>query len=81
MRIAVVDDDASVREGAVLVLEADGRDVAAFPSGDAFLSEAKEASQWDLAFLDLKMPGSSGFDVLRALQVDDTLPFPVVMIS
>jgi len=77
MRIAVVDDDDAVREGAALVLEADGRHVQGFADGAAFLGDE---GPWDFAFVDLKMPGLSGFDVLRALS-DRNTQFPVVMIS
>lgn len=80
-RIAVVDDDDSVREGTRLVLERDDRNIEVFPDGAAFL-KAAEAQAWDVAFLDLKMPDLSGFDVLRMLTTDtDRPPFPVVMIS
>jgi two-component system response regulator DctR len=77
VRIAVVDDDAAVREGAVLVLEGHGREVAAFSGGEAYLAHE---GAFDLTFLDLKMPGLSGFEVLRRLAERGGVP-PVVMIS
>lgn len=80
-RIAVVDDDDAVREGAAIVLETDGRVIDAFPRGEDFL-RAAEGEGWDVVFLDLKMPGLTGFDVLRRLsESQGSLPFPVVMIS
>lgn len=80
-RIAVIDDEASIRDAALLVLESAGHEAVAFENGDAFLTEgANEA--WALAFLDLKMPGSDGFDVLASLgDGRDAPPFPIVMIS
>jgi FixJ family two-component response regulator len=79
--IAIVDDDASIRDSAVLVLEAAGFDVTSFANGEAFLDHGTE-EPWALVFLDLKMPGKSGFDVLRALTADGREPgFPIVMIS
>ncbi|NRA31405.1 MAG: response regulator transcription factor [Parvularculaceae bacterium] len=78
MRIAIVDDDDAVREGAVIVLEGEGREVTAFPNGTSFLAQEPA---FDIVFLDLKMPDTSGFDVLRELQRDGQLPCPVVMIS
>ena len=78
--IAVIDDDVSVRESVLLVLDAGGYDGTGFESGDQFL-EAGLGQNWAMAFLDLRMPGSSGFDVLRALGNDDGLSFPVIMIS
>lgn len=77
MRIAVVDDDDAVREGAALVLEQDDREVVAFSGGEAFLDHG---AAFDLTFLDLKMPGLSGLEVLRRLGERGTVP-PVVMIS
>jgi len=80
-RVAIIDDDASVREGAMLILSSAGYDVVGFESGDAFLASGA-ASAWSLAFLDLKMPGASGFDVLRAMgERSLESHFPIIMIS
>ena len=79
--IAVVDDDVAVREGAVLVLEQHDRVVEGFAHGEAFLEKGR-AQAWDAVFLDLKMPGLSGFDVLRELMSGSgNLPYPIAMIS
>ena len=79
--IAIIDDDASIRDGGQMVLEAAGYDVELYESGDMFLASGADKT-WHLAFLDLKMPGRSGFEVLRALEGSaGKLPFPVLMIS
>ncbi|NNU16165.1 response regulator transcription factor [Parvularcula sp. ZS-1/3] len=80
-RIAVIDDEASIRDAALMVLESAGHEAIAFENGDAFLKDGAQQS-WTLAFLDLKMPGSDGFDVLASLgEGREALPFPIVMIS
>jgi FixJ family two-component response regulator len=81
-RIAVVDDDVAVREGAALVVDTDGRTVETFENGEDFLRAATGGQRWDLVFLDLKMPGKTGFEVLRALPLENgKLPFPILMVS
>ncbi|MEL6227637.1 MAG: response regulator [Pseudomonadota bacterium] len=80
-RIAIIDDDASIRDGVSMILEAAGYQPTGFVSGDAFLDSGR-SEDWRVGFLDLKMPGRSGFDVLRELTVDgQPLPFPIIMIS
>lgn len=80
-RIAVIDDDISVRESVTMVLDAAGHEPIAFENGDAFLRTGRHEA-WHVVFLDLKMPGLNGFDVLRELSVSDGRPpYPVVMIS
>jgi two-component system response regulator FixJ len=75
----VIDDDEAVRDSLQLLLEADGFDVAAFPSGAAALAVLETARPACLV-LDLHMPGSSGLDLLHALAVRP-VRIPVVVIS
>lgn len=78
LHIAVVDDDEAVRDSLKVFLEGDGRRITCYDRGEAFLS-AVSGERPDFLFLDLKMPGLSGLDVLRRL--GRPAPFPVVMIS
>ncbi|MEM6913798.1 MAG: response regulator [Pseudomonadota bacterium] len=81
LRIAVVDDDDSVRDSAILVLSGLAHEAEGFASGDHFL-EAGANKAWSAVFLDLKMPGRTGLEVLQELQArHKTLPYPVLMIS
>lgn len=80
LSIAVVDDDDAVREGSVLILDRDDRSVQGFSSGEHFLDQGAVES-WDVVFLDLKMPGKSGFDILRILTEGGAAPYPIIMIS
>ncbi len=76
-RIAVVDDDPAVRESLAAFLDAPDRDVVSFETGDAFLT-AFEETKPQLVFLDLKMPGRSGLDVLKALSPPS---IPIIMVT
>ena len=81
LRVAVIDDDESVRDSAVLVLTSEGHHAVGFKNGDHFIDEGSTES-WSAVFLDLKMPGRTGLQVLQELQDrHTTLPYPVLMIS
>ena len=78
-RILVIDDDTSVRDSLKMILEYDGYDCRLAPSGQEGIAEIKRDSP-DLVFLDVKMPGMDGLEVLRTIRErDETVP--VVMIS
>ena len=78
-RILVIDDEASVRDSLKMILEYDGYECVLAPSGRDGLA-AVERDGPDLVFLDVKMPGMDGIDVLRQLRtLDESLP--IVMIS
>ncbi|MEJ2717490.1 MAG: sigma-54 dependent transcriptional regulator [Deltaproteobacteria bacterium] len=64
MRLAVVDDEVIVRTRMQKALTKEGYSVEVYASGEDFLASL-ESSQFDLAFLDLKLPGLNGLEVLR----------------
>ena len=64
-RILVVDDDESLRRVTQVQLEQAGYQVATAPSGADALRLMAD-SRYDLVITDLKMPGMSGLDLLRA---------------
>jgi two-component system nitrogen regulation response regulator GlnG len=71
-RVLVADDEPSIRFVLREVLEADGHEVIDVDSGDAALA-ALESERFDVAFLDVRMPGPSGLELLdrvRALGRD-----------
>jgi len=65
-RVAVVDDDASVRRALARLLRAAGFDPAVFPSGEALLGSGRYTS-FPCAVLDVRLGGMSGLDVARVL--------------
>ncbi len=78
-RILVVDDEAEIRKSLRMVLEYEGYDVIEASSGAEGLALAEREAP-DLVFLDVKMPGMDGLDVLQRLQASRE-SMPVVVIS
>src|SRR5580700_6818144 len=64
--IAVVDDEESVRNAIVRLIQAAGHPARCFASGGDFL-RSWVADRPECLLLDLQMPGLSGTDVQRAL--------------
>jgi two-component system nitrogen regulation response regulator NtrX len=79
--ILIVDDEPGIRQSLTGVLEDDGFEVEAVPSGEACL-EALARRSFTLVFLDVWLPGIDGLDTLARIQ---EVPFEdrpvVVMIS
>jgi len=70
-KILIVDDEEIARVTLADILRLEGHEIAIASNGDAAVS-ALQSQPFDLMVLDLKMPGKSGMEVLRA--VVDTLP-------
>jgi CheY-like chemotaxis protein len=66
LRILVVDDEEGVRDYFASVLEEDGHHVSAASSGAEAMALAAER-EFDIAFVDMQMPGMSGEDCARGL--------------
>ena len=79
LRIAVVDDEESVRKAVARLLRAVGMEVETFASGREFL-QAVDARELDCVVLDLHMPLMTGFEVHQDL-VRRGIPLPVVIIT
>jgi two-component system nitrogen regulation response regulator NtrX len=78
-RILVVDDESAIRDTMRMILEYDGHEVLVAGSGQEALAIAERENP-DLVFLDIKMPGADGLEVLSRLRsANDALP--VVIIS
>jgi len=78
-RLLIVDDEKSIREALVQVFEYEGHEVRGSEDGMDAL-KAAERFHPDIVFLDVKMPGMDGIEVLRALREQDPSTL-VVMIS
>jgi nitrogen-specific signal transduction histidine kinase len=66
-RILLVEDEAPVREVLVDVLQGQGHEVVACPDGKTALALV-EGPPFDLALVDLSMPGISGWEVAKGLR-------------
>jgi two-component system nitrogen regulation response regulator NtrX len=78
-RVLVVDDEPAIRDTMRMILEYEGYDVLLAGSGREALTFAERESP-DLVFLDIKMPGLDGLEVLSRLRgLNESLP--VVMVS
>ena len=78
-RLLIVDDEASIRDALRQLFEYEGHEVEVAPDGMDALS-AVDATDHDIVFLDVKMPGLDGLEVLGRIRErrPDAL---VVMIS
>jgi len=66
MRILIVDDEENIRRIMVVVLEAIGHETVSVENGAAALQQL-ENDTFDIAFLDLKLGGENGLDLLPEL--------------
>ena len=78
-RILIVDDDAAVQTTVRLLLERAGHSVVTAGDGRKGLA-LFEASEFDLLFLDIFMPGMDGFETMRMVHQHRPL-VPIIVIS
>ena len=78
-RILVIDDESAIRDSLKMVLEYEGYEVMLAATGDEGVKLVEREAP-DLVFLDIKMPGMDGLEVLQKLEhmVETT---PIVVIS
>lgn len=79
LAVSVVDDDVEVRAALARLVASAGYQTREYGSGDAFLRDF-EQQRTQCVVLDLQMPGTSGFDVLRSL-AQRQIAVPVVNAS
>ncbi len=78
-RILVAEDDTRIREGLVDLLASEGYRVTA--AGDGSEAESLlETEDFDLAILDIMMPGKSGYDLCRDIRAGGSR-IPVIMLT
>ncbi len=77
-RLLVIDDDSAIRDTMRMLLEYDGYEVLLAASGQEGLAMVEKEAP-DLVFLDVKMPGMDGLEVLSRLRgTNDSLPVVIV---
>jgi DNA-binding response OmpR family regulator len=80
-RVLIVDDEAGIRELCRVNLALAGYEVIEASDGFEALDMAR-VHKPDMIFLDVLMPGMSGWEVLSALRADEALAsIPVVMLT
>jgi len=81
LRILIIDDSATVVATLGRMLRQNHYETAGAGDAEAGIEFAR-AERPDLIFLDIVLPGMSGFDALRALRKDEaTRTIPIIMIS
>ena len=75
--LALIDDDLEIRQLLSQYLSQQGFEVVAFADGETFLKA--QMVQFDLAVLDIGLPGMDGLDVCRNLRQTSNLP--VIMLT
>jgi DNA-binding response OmpR family regulator len=77
-RILMIDDDLKVADAIATDLRAEGYDVVQERTGEAgFFRAATEA--FEVILLDLRLPGRSGLEILRALRANDVTTPVLIM--
>ncbi|MFH1386385.1 MAG: response regulator [bacterium] len=70
VRIIVIDDEPSVLESFKMILKIKDYEVSTFPDGPSALA-GLEKDKFDIAFIDYKLPGMDGLEVLKKLKETD----------
>jgi two-component system nitrogen regulation response regulator NtrX len=77
-RILVIDDEAAIRDSLRMILEYEGYEFVGASSGPEGIAQVEREAP-DLVFLDIKMPGMDGLEVLNRLKIiSETLPVVVI---
>lgn len=74
LKVLVADDDPSLRNLICDILKKQGYDPIAAADGNEAIDRYFEASDISLVILDVMMPGSSGFEVLREIREHSDVP-------
>ena len=78
-RILVIEDDSAIRKSFTLALEDTDCQVDTAESGEEGIDKASN-TEYDLIFLDLRMPGINGVETLIRLR-DDECKVPVYIVT
>ncbi len=76
-KVLIIDDEEVVLDSCTQILKGSGFKIDTAANGDLGLKLVKETAP-DLVYVDLKMPGISGFDVIKSIREVD--PFIVIIV-
>ena len=81
-KVLIIDDDADIRSAVRLTLESEHELNLAFTEADNATSglKALKSTKPDVVILDIHMPGESGFDLMKRLNKDHSIPQSKVII-
>ncbi|MFH1576487.1 MAG: response regulator [Candidatus Margulisiibacteriota bacterium] len=78
VKIVVIDDEEGVRESFKMILKIKDYEVETFEDGESAASTVKK-DMFDMAFVDYKLPGMDGIEVLKKLkEIDPNLEVVIV---
>jgi two-component system, LuxR family, response regulator FixJ len=78
--VHIVDDDDAIRDSLAFMLDSSGHKVRAYASAELFLAEADTLDHgWIVT--DMRMPGMSGLELLRALKARSVTTMPVIVMT
>ncbi|HZV02853.1 MAG TPA: response regulator [Planctomycetota bacterium] len=82
MTVLIVDDDVDFRDMVALVLSSEGFETETAADGERALASLRRAPAPSVVFLDLRMPGLNGFEVLSAARSDAAIAaIPIVVMT
>lgn len=76
-RIVLIEDDADLRSTLAQLLEDEGLDAEAHETGESALARL-DLLDPDLAIVDLRLPGMSGFDLVAAIRARSDIPIIIL---
>lgn len=80
-RIAIIDDERSVRSGLSNLLQSEGYATDTFDSAEVFLSHPLALSGASLVIADIKLRGMNGIELFEKLRLLAMPPPPILFIS
>ena len=76
-KILIVEDDKNISEMVTDYLSGEGYEVLPVSTGESAIS-ALEQTSYDLALIDLMLPGCSGFDVVKSIRKKSVMPVIII---
>lgn len=77
MKLLLVEDDHAIRKMLAAALDAEGYEIVEAATGEIGV-ELIDSHVVDIAIIDLRLPGISGFDVVRALREKSKIPLVIL---